>query len=150
MCIHAGGNRGGGKPPPCIEQTGANVSGIIICKPRHYIPRNTCVSRGVFALPSSFAIEENRGMLPSLSMQPLEANKPRVVIIDWVPLLLLLPVSPGLLSPRSTHPLDSAGRLVEESRSLELHKAVCNDSTPSPPRVPFPRFLNLTREIARF
>lgn len=104
VCIHAGGNRGGGKPPPCIEQTGANVSGIIICKPRHYIPRNTCVSRGVFALPSSFAIEENRGMLPSLSMQPLEANKPRVVIIDWVP-LLLLPVSPGLLSPRSTHPL---------------------------------------------
>lgn len=35
------------------SKQGANVSGIIICKPRHYIPRNTCVSRGVFALPSN-------------------------------------------------------------------------------------------------
>lgn len=139
MCIYAGGgNRGGGKPPPCIEQTGANVSGIIICKPRHYIPRNTCVSRGVFALPSSpcYRGKPGRaGMLPS--MQPLEANKPRVVIIDWAPLLVLLPVSLGLLSPPTPSRLGRSVARREESRSLELHKArvTIRSSTPSPPRV---------------
>lgn len=121
---------GVGKEAVSSKQGGANVSGIIICKPRHYIPRNTCVSRGVFAFPSN----RYRGK-PGDGAASAEANKPRVVIIDWV-----------LLSPKASllHPLSSilAARFLAQS-GVTIRPRL-------PPRVASlfgegARFLNLTR-----
>lgn len=120
---------GVGKEAVSSKQGGANVSGIIICKPRHYIPRNTCVSRGVFAFPSN----RYRGK-PGDGAASAEANKPRVVIIDSLPKL-----SASLL-----HPLSSilAARFLAQS-GVTIRPRL-------PPRVASlfgegARFLNLTR-----
>lgn len=112
---------GEGKEAVSSKQGGANVSGIIICKPRHYIPRNTCVSRGVFAFPSN----RYRGK-PGDGAASAEANKPRVVIIDWV-----------LLSPKALC-LAPPPPLVDFGRSIPRTKRRNDSSTPSSScRVPF-------------